>query len=86
MGSKFKRRLIYTINKTQVLQYRFSIYARIRRRFISTKLKKPAACGFFLEDTMGINLKKWDQSFIFNKKGGYGTRQNAQRTFKQLDN
>lgn len=35
---------------------------------------------------MGINLKKWDQSFIFNKKGGYGTRQNAQRTFKQLDN
>jgi hypothetical protein len=34
---------------------------------------------------MGINLKKWDQAFIYNKKGGYGTRRNGQITFKRLD-
>jgi hypothetical protein len=34
---------------------------------------------------MGINLKKWAQAFIFIKKGGHGTRHNAQGTFKKLD-
>ena len=34
---------------------------------------------------MGINLKKWGQSFVFNKKGGFGTRNNAQKTFRALD-